>query len=159
MITSTICKVLLPVDFSTHGTQALKMAMSLARDNRGELVLLHVEEPPLAYGGGEFYYGLPEPNHEALEKMLSEVVIDDPEVPVTRHVLTGSPGTTIARFAKEQNVNYIVMPTHGRTGLTRLLMGSVAEEVVRKAPCPVLTVKDATAPNPQASVIEEHCHV
>lgn len=152
-------KILFPVDFSTHGIQALKMAVSLARDRHAELVLLHVEEPPLAYGGGEFYYGLPEPNHEMLQKMLSEVVIDDPAVPVARHVVTGSPGATIARFAKEHAVDYIVMPTHGRTGLTRLLMGSVAEEVVRKAPCPVLTVKDARAPKPKAPVTEEHCHV
>lgn len=152
-------KILFPVDFSTHGNQALETAVALARDHHGELVLLHVEEPPLAYGGGEFYYGLPEPNHDALVRMLNEVVVGDPELPVTRHVLTGSPGATIVRFAKENGVNYIVMPTHGRTGLTRLLMGSVAEEVVRKAPCPVLTIKDAAARKPQAPVAKEHCHV
>lgn len=152
-------KVLFPVDFSTHGKQSLKMAVSLAREHQAELMLLHVEEPPLAYGGGEFYYGLPEPNRPALEKMLAEVVVDDPSVTTTRHLLTGSPATTIVRFAKEQGVNFIVMPTHGRTGLTRLLMGSVAEEVVRKAPCPVLTVKDVPAGMPQAPVVKEHCHV
>jgi universal stress protein A len=154
-------RVLFPVDFSTHGTQALKLAVSLARDHHGELVLLHVQEPPLAYGGGEFYYGYPEPDQEALELMLGKIVINDAEVAVLRHVLTGSvgsPGAAIARFAKENEVDYIVMPTHGRTGLTRLLMGSVTEEVVRKAPCPVLTVNDNAVHKPTPAV-EEKCHV
>jgi nucleotide-binding universal stress UspA family protein len=156
---ATTTKILFPVDFSTHGKQALETAVSLARDQRGELVLLHVEEPPLAYGGGEFYYGLPEPNHDELVRMLNEVVIDAPGVPVQRHVLTGSPGATIVRFAREQGVDTIVMPTHGRTGLLRFLMGSVAEEVVRRAACPVLTVKDAAARKPQSPAAKEHCHV
>lgn len=152
-------KVLFPVDFSRQGRQALATAVALTRDHHGELVLLHVEEPPLAYGGGEFYYGLPEPNHDALERMLAEVTIDDLEIPVTRHVVTGTPATTIVRFAKEQGVDYIVMPTHGRTGLSRLLMGSVAEEVVRKAPCPVLTIKDVAGRQAPAVAAKESCHV
>lgn len=155
----TTTKILFPVDFSTHGKQALEAAISLARDHRGELVLLHVEEAPIAYGGGEFYYGLPEPNHEELVRMLNEVVVDAPEVPVSRHVLMGPPGATIVRFAAEQGIDYIVMPTHGRTGLGRLLMGSVAEEVVRKAMCPVLTIKDAAVRKPQAPAAKETCHV
>ncbi len=152
-------KVLFPVDFSSQSEQALKMAISLTRDHQGELLLLHVEESPLAYGGGEFYYGLPEPNHEELQNMLAEVVVDDPQVRVTRYLLLGSPATAIVEFAKSQGVDYIVMPTHGRTGLSRLLMGSVAEEVVRKAPCPVLTVRSRAAAKSPTPVKKESCHV
>jgi nucleotide-binding universal stress UspA family protein len=152
-------KILFPVDFSTHGKQALEAAVSLARDRSAELVLLHVEEPPMAYGGGEFYYGLPEPSHETLQRMLNEVAVSDPEIPVTRHLVTGSPGAAIVRFAKEQGIDLIVMPTHGRTGLARLLMGSVAEEVVRKAPCPVLTISNAAARKTQGAADQECCHV
>ena len=155
MSANTTTKVLLPVDFSTHGEQALQMAVSLTRDHQGELVLLHVEEQPLAYGGGDFYYGYPEPNREELKQMLAEVTVDA-QLPVTRYVIAGSPAAAIVQFAKDQAVDYIVMPTHGRTGLARLLMGSVAEEVVRRASCPVLTVKANAVPKP---VTKESCHV
>jgi nucleotide-binding universal stress UspA family protein len=159
MKVTTSTKILFPVDFSKHGEQALKMAVSLARDLHGELVLLHVEEPPLAYGGGEFYYGMPEPNREQLKRMLNEVSIGDTDLPVTRHVEVGSPATVIVQFAKDHDMDYIVMPTHGRTGLNRLLMGSVTEEVVRKAPCPVITVKGVSAVKERTPPVKESCHV
>ena len=152
-------KILFPVDFSRGYEEALKLAVSLARDHHGELVLLHIEEPPTAYGGGEFYYGLAEPNREHLQRMLDEIVVDDPNIPVHRHVLVGSPGSGIAYYAADQGVDYIVMPTHGRTGLTRMLMGSVAEEVVRKAPCPVVTVKCTAVRNREAGQQKELSHV
>jgi len=138
-------KILCPTDFSTMGQTALEMATSLARDRGATLVILHVEEPPMAYGGGELYYGIEEPNREELKRMLSEVVPADPAVPYEHRLMIGSPATAIVEMAQRENVNLIVMPTHGRTGLMRLLMGSVAEEVVRKAKCPVLTVKPAAA--------------
>jgi len=138
-------KILCPTDFSTMGQTALEMATSLARDRGATLVIMHVEEPPMAYGGGELYYGIEEPNREELKRMLSEVVPADPAVPYEHRLMIGSPATAIVEMAQRENVNLIVMPTHGRTGLMRLLMGSVAEEVVRKAKCPVLTVKPAAA--------------
>jgi len=134
-------KILFPTDFSKHGQAALEMATSLARDRGATLLIVHVEEPPLAYGGGEFYYGVAEPNQEDLERMLLEVVPTDQSVRYEHRLLAGSPARAILDLAKEEQVDLIVMPTHGRTGLLRLLMGSVAEEVVRKAHCPVLTVK------------------
>jgi nucleotide-binding universal stress UspA family protein len=75
--------------------------------------------------------------------MLSEVVPTDTTVSYEHRLIVGSPATAIVFLAEKENVDMIVMPTHGRTGLSRLLMGSVAEEVVRKAKCPVLTVKSA----------------
>jgi nucleotide-binding universal stress UspA family protein len=119
------------------------MATSLARDRSATLVIMHVEEPPRAYGGGEFYYGIEEPNREELQRMLDAVVPSDPAVACEHRLASGFPALAIVELAEKEQVELIVMSTHGRTGLTRLLMGSVAEEVVRKAKCPVLTVKSA----------------
>lgn len=138
-------KILVPTDFSSLGQKALEMATSLARDQGAKLLIVHVEEPPVAYGGGELYYGLEEPNREELKRMLSEVVPTDTTVSYEHRLIIGSPATAIVFLAEKENVDMIVMPTHGRTGLLRLLMGSVAEEVVRKAKCPVLTVKSTAA--------------
>lgn len=136
-------KILFPTDFSTLGQTALELATSLARDRGAKLLIIHVEEPPVAYGGGEMYYGIEEPNREELQRMLSEVVPTDPTVGYEHRLCTGSPAQAIVQLAEREGADMIVMPTHGRTGLVRLLMGSVAEEVVRKAKCPVLTVKAA----------------
>jgi nucleotide-binding universal stress UspA family protein len=140
-------KILYPTDFSTLGQTALEMATSLARDCGAKLLIVHVEEPPTAYGGGELYYGIDQPDREELHRMLSEVVPTDPAVGYEHRLMIGSPAGAIVHVAEKEGVDMIVMPTHGRTGLLRLLMGSVAEEVVRKAKCPVLTVK-AAAPKP-----------
>jgi universal stress protein A len=138
-------KILCPTDFSTLGQAALDMATALARDHGYKLLIAHVEEPPIAYGGGELYYGIEEPSREDLHRMLSEVVPIDASVGYEHRLLIGSPAAAILDLAKNEGVEMIVMPTHGRTGLLRLLMGSVAEEVVRKAKCPVLVVKAAAA--------------
>lgn len=134
-------KILFPTDFSHTGDAALEHASSLARERGATLLIIHVEEPPAAYGGGEMYYGLPDPATEDLQRMLSEVRPVDPRIPHEHRLLTGDPAATIVRAAEEEDAELIVMGTHGRTGLMRLLMGSVAEAVVRRAPCPVLTVK------------------
>jgi nucleotide-binding universal stress UspA family protein len=119
------------------------MATSLARDRGASLLIVHVEEPPMAYGGGEFYYGPSEPGREELKRLLADVVPADAAVPSEHRLLVGPPAETIVEVAEREGAELIVMGTHGRTGLARLLMGSVAEEVVRKAKCPVLTVKSA----------------
>ena len=141
-------KILFPTDFSTTGQTALEMATSLARDRGAKLIIAHVEEPPMAYGGGELYYGFEEPDRQQLQKMLSEVLPTDPSVPYEHKLLVGSPATAIVYLAEKENADMIVLPTHGRTGLMRVLMGSVAEQVVRQAKCPVLTIKAAPAAMP-----------
>ena len=115
-------KILAPTDFSAASQGALKVATALARSTGARLLIAHVEEPPLAYGSGDMYV---------------------PNVPVERHLLTGDPATTLARFAKTHDVDFIVLGTHGRKGISRMLMGSVAEAIVRRAPCPVLTFKQS----------------
>ena len=134
-------KILFPTDFSHTGDAALALATSLARDTGAALLIVHVEEPPVAYGGGELYYGIPNPATEDLRKMLDEVRPKDPNVPCDHYLITGDPAAAIVRFAEEENADLIVMGTHGRTGLSRLLMGSVAESVVGRAKCPVLTLR------------------
>jgi nucleotide-binding universal stress UspA family protein len=140
-------KILFPTDFSTASHASLEMATSLAKDRGAKLIIVHVEEPPMAYGGGELYYGVQEPDREELKRMLSAVVPTNSAVPCEHHLMIGSPASSIVEMAEREGALMIVMPTHGRTGLMRMLMGSVAEEVVRKAKCPVLTVK-ASAPKP-----------
>jgi len=134
-------KIIFPTDFSHCGDAALNMATSLARDSSAKLLIVHVEEPPVAYAGGEMYYGVPDPASEDLLRMLKEVLPPDPDVEYEHRLINGDPSTAIATLAEEEGADMIVMGTHGRTGLTRLLMGSVAEAVVRRAPCPVLTYK------------------
>jgi nucleotide-binding universal stress UspA family protein len=134
-------KVLLPTDFSHTSDAALALATSQARERDATLLIVHVEEPPSAYGGGEMYYGIPDPAIDDLKRMLDEVRPADPMVKFEHRLITGEPAAAIARLAEDEHVELIVMGTHGRTGLLRLLMGSVAESVVRRAPCPVLTLK------------------
>jgi nucleotide-binding universal stress UspA family protein len=141
-----IKKILFPTDFSHTGDAALAMAASLARDSGAKLLIAHVEEPPVAYGGGEMYYGMPDPATDDLRRMLNEITPPDATVECEHRLVTGDPAAAIARLAEAEDVDLIVMGTHGRTGLTRLLMGSVAEAVVRRAKCPVLTYKQ---PSPQ----------
>jgi nucleotide-binding universal stress UspA family protein len=134
-------RILVPIDFSMYSDAALTLATSLARDGSGTLVLAHVELIPLSAAGGEFFYNAPEPHTEELVDKLEHVIPPDSAVPVERRLLSGDPADAIIRLAETEHIDLIVMGTHGRRGLSRLLMGSVAEAVVRAAPCPVLTVK------------------
>lgn len=137
-----IKKILFPSDFSTTSDAGMALATSLARDARATLLIVHVEEPPAAYGGGEMYYGIPNPDNAELTKMLQAVVPSDPSVSYEHRLVSGDPASEIVRLAEDEDVDLIVLGTHGRTGLKRLLMGSVAEAVVRRATCPVLTFKE-----------------
>jgi nucleotide-binding universal stress UspA family protein len=137
--------ILYPNDFSKPSEAGLRVATAMARDTGAKLLIAHVSEPPAAYGGGEMYYGVPEPSSETLQRMLAEVAPTDTQVSCEHRLLTGDPATEIVRLAKEEDVDLIVMATHGRTGLRRMLMGSVAEAVVRHAECPVLTLKEPQA--------------
>jgi universal stress protein A len=136
-------KILFPSDFSPTSTEALSWATSLARDSGATMIIIHVEEPPMAYGGGELYLDMQESDREDLRKALVNVLPLDPDIPFEHKLLVGDPATAICETAESEHCDLIVMGTHGRTGLTRLLMGSVAEAVVRRANCPVLTVKQA----------------
>lgn len=133
--------ILVPVDFSPGSEAALEWATVLARDTGATMLIVHVEAIPLTAGGGDYLYAIPEPPTQELVERLDKVTPKDPSVPVIRRLLTGDPASAILRLANSEEVDLIVMGTHGRRGISRLLMGSVAEEVVRKARCAVLTVK------------------
>ncbi|MFI4873844.1 MAG: universal stress protein [Blastopirellula sp. JB062] len=134
-------KILFPTDFSHCGDAAMRLATAIAKDFGATLLILHVEEPPTAYGGGEMYYGMMEPSLDEVKKMLHEVRPTDEAVPCVHRLISGDPPHAILNLAEEEKVDLIVMGTHGRTGLLHLLMGSNAETIVRKAKCPVLTFR------------------
>lgn len=132
--------ILFPTDFSSQSDAGLEYASSLARDMGAELVIVHVLEEPAIYTG-EFYYGNAEPDVPAVTKMLHAVKPSLEGVSYRHHLLRGDAAESVCEFARKDDTDLIVMGTHGRTGLGRLLMGSVAELIVRTAPCPVLTLR------------------
>ncbi|HJZ59942.1 MAG TPA: universal stress protein [Gemmataceae bacterium] len=133
--------ILHPTDFSDRSHYALHLAGALARDYGAGLMLLHViPQSIIGYGEGVIP---PDPDVllEEARADLDRLIVPDLDTPVWRRTGNGDPAATILRVARETNTDLIVMGTHGRTGLSRLLMGSVAEQVVRRASCPVMTVK------------------
>jgi nucleotide-binding universal stress UspA family protein len=140
--------ILHPTDFSDRSRNALQLATALARDYRAKLVLLHVVPRPIVAFGDGVIPPEPEDFREEARAKLDGLAAPGPGVAVERHVTEGDPAAVIVHSARELSADLIVLGTHGRTGLGRLLMGSVAEQVVRKAACPVLTV---SAPFPPAA--------
>ena len=133
--------ILHPTDFSDGSRLALELACTLAREQGARLIVLHVKQPPgpmVSYGAAVAWLQ-PGETDERLWTLLRQTEADD--VPVEHRLLEGDPARVIVRLAAESGCDLVVMGTHGRTGLSRLLLGSVAEEVVRRASCPVVTVR------------------
>jgi nucleotide-binding universal stress UspA family protein len=141
-------RILVPIDFSEFSRHALRYGCALAEKFGADLHLLNVVEPyypPVPEAGmmlgekDEYLSGL----KNAAERELTR--LPDPSqakgVTVVRSVVAGPPFVEIVRYAREHAVDLIVVGSHGRSGLAHVLMGSVAERVVRKAGCPVLTVR------------------
>lgn len=136
-------KILFATDFSPASETALQYATSLARDSGALLLIAHVEELPMPYAGGEMYFAQPEYPNPEVKKMLEAIEPPDKSVRFEHRLVMGTAADDIVRVAEEEGADLIVIGTHGRTGLMRVLMGSVAESVMRLATCPVLTVKQA----------------
>jgi len=136
--------ILHPTDFSEHSRQAFELACALARDYGARLVLLHVAVPLEVVGEGVLVPILLD-NQTELKEKLHGLAAPHGNLRVEHRFERGDAATEILQVAQKVRADLIVMGTHGRTGLGRLLMGSVAEQVVRRAPCPVLTVKVATS--------------
>jgi nucleotide-binding universal stress UspA family protein len=145
-------KILYPTDFSEYSLTALPYAVGLTQQNDAELYCLHVVEMPHEeYLTGEYMVPLNIPHvpedkilrtaRARLEKFVTEN-LSEIDKKVTSRVLVGAPFVEIIRYARDQSIDLIVIGTHGRSALAAMLLGSVAEKVVRKAPCPVLTVRD-----------------
>jgi len=128
--------VLLATDFSDCSEVAARYAMSLARDAGARLHVVHVIESS-SHGSG----GLVDMNDSLLKQMLDELVAEEPNIQHESHLLVGDPTNEILHYVKDNQINIAVVGTHGRSGMSRLLTGSVAEALLRRAPCPVLTVK------------------
>jgi nucleotide-binding universal stress UspA family protein/quercetin dioxygenase-like cupin family protein len=134
--------ILHPTDFSERSRYAFETACALARDNQATLLVLHVMMPSVSPVQDA---PPPDPRHPAdSQESLARLPWprpSDPRIHVERRLAEGDPAAEVLRLSEASRCDLIVMGTHGRTGLGRLLTGSVAEEVLRKADCPVLVVK------------------
>ena len=140
-------KVLFPTDFSEPSEAAWSYALALAKEFGAEIVLLHVvAEPPRlaeAYEMGFTPERFVRAATDEARRLMADLIAKaaDRQVTITPQVRQGVEFREIIQAARDTAADLIVMGTHGRTGLAHALIGSVAEKVVRKAPCPVLTVK------------------
>ena len=136
--------ILHPTDFSENSGYAFQFACALARDYGAKLVVLHVYPTPVLFGDNIGPLPMEVPRDELLE-MLNKIKPDDPAIAIERLLVAGEPANEIREAAGAHRSDLIVMGTHGRGGLSRLAMGSVAEDVSRNANCPVLTVRTKLA--------------
>jgi nucleotide-binding universal stress UspA family protein len=143
----TINRILVPIDFSEHSKGALKYAIPFAEQFVASIDLIYVVEPtvyPADFTFGQV--GFPNVEEELrvrgardLDKLIEEEIAG--RVKARRVIKTGKPFYEINQYAREANIDLIIIATHGHTGVEHILFGSTAEKVVRKAPCPVLVVR------------------
>jgi nucleotide-binding universal stress UspA family protein len=122
-------KILYPTDFSTYSNQAYFHALGLAETYGASLTVVYVHAPGTP-GDRNYWRG-----------QLEQVRPVNTKIPVSHVLLEGDPATEIVRYAADAGIDVVVIGTHGRTGVDRLVMGSVAERVMREANCSVLVVK------------------
>jgi nucleotide-binding universal stress UspA family protein len=148
MMNMNIRTILHPTDFSEASAAARELATTLARDNGAKLLILNAWQPPaiIHCRAGAVPVADPDAVHRDAKTKL-----DAWEGADERLEVEGDPCEAILGVARERNCDLIVMGTHGRAGLDRMILGSVAEHVVRRAPCPVVTVR-ATATSSAAPV-------
>jgi nucleotide-binding universal stress UspA family protein len=145
--TMNIERILVPYDFSECSAAALDYASRFA-DPNARLHIVHVDElldvrisPYLPANGRYIHESLWDRRHEQVEQQLAKIIPRHTAARYEHHCTTGYPGDELLAFAERTGVDLIVMGSHGRTGLARLVTGSVAEQVMRRSKCPVLIVK------------------
>lgn len=136
-------RLLCPVDFSSSSQKAFAFAVRLAESTAAELLLVHAFDVPAELGP----IGQHQPRDPHLAEQLDALQTTAP-IHVERLLHAGPPADVICWLAQERQCDLIVMGTHGRSGLTHLLFGSVTENVLRHARCPVLTIRDRPANEP-----------
>lgn len=140
-----IKKILIPTDFSETSQAATQYAVELAKKFGAQLHLLHVIEDPVVYMPMFESYALPpkEDFENFAKTRLDNWILDEDKagLEISTHWVHGNPFADILKYAKREEIDLIVVGTHGRSFTAHLLLGSVAEKVVRKAFCPVLTVR------------------
>lgn len=133
--------VIVPVDFSPESLEAIDVGLQLV-DQPAHLHVVHVVIDITPLEAGEVWGVIdPQTRIQQMQKVLDQRLADAKFAGIQKAVLMGEPAHGIANYAQEQHADLIVIPSHGRTGLTRLLIGSVAERVVRLAHCPVLVLR------------------
>ncbi|MGI9427801.1 MAG: universal stress protein [Bythopirellula sp.] len=136
--------ILIATDFSSDSEAALRHASALAAAEGAKLCIAHIDDdtPGLVFGHVGYGYvpSVDEIAREQYDKLLT-ILPTNEGVTFEHRFLRGNAAESILQLAKEAKADLIVIGTHGKTGLRRLLMGSVAEQVVRRAECPVLTIK------------------
>ncbi|MFZ5948124.1 MAG: universal stress protein [Stygiobacter sp.] len=142
-----IKNILVPIDFSDYSKNALKYAVEFAKTFTAKLYLIYVVEPmiyPADFSMGQI--AIPSTDidiqsraEEEFKKLTNEI---DKSLQVETIIKTGKPFVEINETALEKDIDIIIIATHGHTGVEHLLFGSTAEKVVRKAPCPVLTLRE-----------------
>jgi nucleotide-binding universal stress UspA family protein len=134
--------VLHPTDFSEGSKHAFTLACDLARHGRGKVVVIHAVAPAVRAS-----LEIPLPPEDQMERkeearrQLHRIVPDSPDVSVEHRLIIGEEVAAILDAAKQDNADIIVMGTHGRSGLKRMMLGSIAEQVLRRSECPVLTIR------------------
>jgi nucleotide-binding universal stress UspA family protein len=136
-----IRRILHPTDFSEHSGPAFQFACALARDYASELLILHVVPPAFLAGPEGVAVTGPSDEVDRAREQLEAMQPASGPIVVGRRLVEGAAAEEILKVANSANADLIVMGTHGHSGLRRVLMGSVAEAVMREAPCPVVTVK------------------
>lgn len=149
-----IRNILCPTDFSEPSKVALEAAESIARQCHAPLTVLHVAEFSAVVAAEGVLWQPMDYDEDAVRRELAEIKPTDPAVAMEYAFVRGFAAEEILRVATEGKFDLIVIGTHGRTGLGRLIMGSVAEEMIRKAPCPVLSVKTPVA-EPSVNVVKQ----
>ncbi|MGE3509858.1 MAG: universal stress protein [Vicinamibacterales bacterium] len=148
-------RILVPTDFSETSNEAVRQGVALARARGSSLILLYVGHA-LGEVATAFPLGLEASLVDAERERLLQILspADQAAVHPEFVMCAGQPAEEIVRCAAEREVDLIVMGTHGRGGVSHLLLGSVAEKVIRTAPCPVLVVRRQTAPATLEATIE-----
>ena len=146
-----IKRILFPTDFSHCDDAALEYVSTLAAESGAILYIVHVDEwANVSTAMGEPAYLCPAEwdldGRREVRERLTNVIPSVASARYEHHYLAGSPVREILSFAEHEHVDLIVMASHGRTGLARLLMGSVAEGVMRRAHCPVMIIKQPATP-------------
>lgn len=139
-------KILIPVDGSSHSERAVKQALELADSGAKLAITLLNVQVPIASGHVRMFISQDEVNSYHQDEGLaalasSRALLEAAGVPYSYHIVVGRVAETIVRFAREGDIDKIVMGTHGRGGLLEVLLGSVAHEVLKNANVPVLLVK------------------
>lgn len=146
--------ILHATDFSETAHYAFRLACSLAGDYGARLIVLHVVAPPIVVYGSGIIPPDPRQSREEVQEALKQLCSRNPKVTVEHRLVEGDPAAVILHTAEDTNSDVIVLGTHGRGGLSRLLMGSVAGQVARKAACPVVTIRAPLPKKPGASHVE-----